>query len=352
VRVLSARVFFRLALIGLSLLALSAAGCGSGHRRVGASPAPARALAPLGRAARARPRGHPSSPASLALVTAESENRIVLVNLRRGRVIRSVPVPADPEYAVATRRVVVAVSPAGTVTLLERPSLRRIRVFTGFAAPHIPAISPDGAYAYVTDDARGTLTTIRLGDARITSKIFVGAGAHHMGISPDGRSLWIALGQAASKIVLLDSSRPGRPRVVGAFDPGFLAHAVQFAPGGGRVWISSANGPEVAVFSAARHRLLFRVPGGAPPQHIAFAGSSAYVTSGYGSTIERVSLMTGHVLRRVGAVYGSFELDTGGGYVAASSLLRGTLSIYDDNLDLERTLDIAPVAEDVVILPS
>lgn len=259
--------------------------------------------------------------------------------------------PADFEYVVATRRVVVAVSPAGTVALLARGSLRRIRVLTGFGSPHIPAISADGAYAYVTDDARGTLTTIRLRDARITSTIFVGAGAHHMGLSPDGRELWIALGQAATKIALLDSSRPGRPRIVGAIDPGLLAHAVQFAPDGQSVWVSSANGPEVAVFSAVRHRLLFRVSGGAPPQHIAFAGASVYVTSGYGSTIERVSVTTGRVLRRVGAVYGSFELDTGGGYVTAASLLRGTLSIYDDNLDLERTLHVAPVTEDVVILP-
>lgn len=288
----------------------------------------------------------------MALVAAESENRLVLVNLRRGRVIRSVPLPADPEYVAANRRVVVAVSAAGAVTLLARPSLRRITVLTGFRSPHIPAISADGAYAYVTDDARGTLTTIRLRDAHITSSIFVGAGAHHMGVSPDGRELWVALGQAASRIVLLDSSRPGRPRITGAFDPGFLVHAVEFAPDGRRVWISSASGPFVGVFSADHHRLLFRVPGGAPPQHIAFAGASAYVTSGYGSTIERVSLGSGRVLRRVAAPYGSFELDTGGGFVAASSLFRGTLSIYDDNLELERTLRVAPVTEDVVIPPS
>jgi DNA-binding beta-propeller fold protein YncE len=182
--------------------------------------------------------------------------------------------------------------------------------------------------------------------------MFVGAGAHHMGISPDGRSLWVALGQSASKIVLLDTARPGHPRVVGAFDPGFLAHAVEFAHDGRRVWISSANGLDVSVFSAAQHRLLFRVPSGASPQHIAFAGSSAYVTSGYGSAIERVSLSTGRVLRRVRAPYGSFELDTGGGFVVASSLFRGTLAVYDDNLDRERTLHVAPVTEDVVIPPS
>lgn len=297
-----------------------------------------------------RPRALPSPE---AIVAAESENRLVLVNLRSGRVIRGVPLPADPEYIAADRRVIVAVSAgAGAVTVLARSSLRRIREVTGFGSPHIPLISPSRAYAYVTDDARGTLTTIRLNDDQVTSTIFVGAGAHHISISPDGRALWIALGQSASRIAVVNSSDPARPRLVGSFEPGFLAHAVVFTPDGRRVWISSASGPDVGVFSAVDHRLLFRVPGGSPPQHIAFAGSSAYLTSGYGSTIERVSLAAGRVLRRVSAPYGSFELDAGSGFVVTSSLFRGTLSIYDYGLDLERTLSIAPATEDVVISPS
>lgn len=331
---------------GLVALAVSPAGCGSGHRRAVAPRARAVASA---RAVSVRPPR--VRPGPEALVTAESENRLVLVGLRLGRVIRSVPVPPDTEYVAATPRVVVAVSAGGAVILLARSSLRRIKVLSGFESPHIPALSPHGAYAYVTDDARGTLTTIRLRDGRIMSTVFVGVGAHHMGISPDGRALWVALGQSASRIVVLDSSRPARPRIAGAFEPGFLVHAVMFTPDGRRVWISSASGPDVGVFSAVRHRLLYRVPGGAPPQHIAFAGASAYVTSGYGSAIERVSLATGHVLRRASAPYGSFELDSADGFVVAASLFHGRVSIYDDKLDRERTLAVAAATEDVVIAP-
>jgi DNA-binding beta-propeller fold protein YncE len=300
---------------------LSLTGCGSAARHAGrsgvaTSVVAARAVTPPTPAT--RPRALPSPE---AIVAAESENRLVLVNLRSGRVIRGVPLPADPEYIAADRRVIVAVSAgAGAVTVLARSSLRRIREVTGFGSPHIPLISP--------------------------------SGAHHISISPDGRALWIALGQSASRIAVVNSSDPARPRLVGSFEPGFLAHAVVFTPDGRRVWISSASGPDVGVFSAVDHRLLFRVPGGSPPQHIAFAGSSAYLTSGYGSTIERVSLAAGRVLRRVSAPYGSFELDAGSGFVVTSSLFRGTLSIYDYGLDLERTLSIAPATEDVVISPS
>jgi DNA-binding beta-propeller fold protein YncE len=285
-----------------------------------------------------------------AFVTAETENRLLVVNVARGRVVRSVPLPASPEYiAVAPHAIVVVSAGAGVVTVLSRTSLRPIRELAGFASPHLPGISPNGAYAYVTDDARGTVTTIRLSDGHITGRIYVGAGAHHFGISHDGRTLWVALGQAASEVVLLDASDPARPRVVGHFDPGFRAHAVVFAPGGRQVWITAASGPDVGVFGARDHRLLFTIPGGAPPQHLAFALAFAYITSGYGGTIEQVDIATGRVRRRARAPYGSFELDAGEGFVVSSSLLRGTLAIYDSRLDRERVLRLAPATEDVAL---
>jgi hypothetical protein len=122
-----------------------------------------------------------------------------------------------------------------------------------------------------------------------------------------------------------------------------------YTPNGQQVWVTSASGPDVGVFSAHRRRLLFRVPAGPPPQHIVFAGGSAYITSGYGSQIERVSVTTGRVLRRVPAPYGSFDLDAAGRYVVTSSLFRGTLAIYDRALRVLRIRRLAPSTEDVAL---
>jgi hypothetical protein len=114
--------------------------------------------------------------------------------------------------------------------------------------------------------------------------------------------------------------------------------------------VSSAAGPEVAVFGARDHRLRFRVPAGPPPQHIAFAGPDAYLTSGYGSTIEEVAAATGAVIKRAHAPYGSFELDAGHGFVVTSSLLDGKLAIFTPQLALRRVLSLAPATRDVAIV--
>lgn len=333
----------QLAKLTIALTSLVAAGCGS-LRAVGSHPR--HHAAPKVLSAPARKRAAPVQ----ALVTAQTENRLLVVALPGGRVLRAVPVAGDPGYVDATSRVVVVVSTStGAVTLLDRRSLRVIKVIRGFSAPHIPAISPDGRYAYVTDDGSGELGVIDLLTHKLLGRVSVGAGAHHLAFSPDERQVWVALSQTAQTITLLRALDPGRPHVIGSFHPPFLAHDLLFSPGGREVWVTSASTDYVGVFSARTRRLLFRVPAGAPPQHIVFAHGYAYITSGYGSSIEKVDLFTGRVIRRTGAPYGSFDLDASGGYVATASLLRGTLAIYDGQLRLIRIRQLAPSTEDVAL---
>jgi DNA-binding beta-propeller fold protein YncE len=287
-----------------------------------------------------------------ALVTAEVQNRLLVVDLPSGRVARRVPLPADPEDLATNGNggVVVAVSSrAGAVTVLDRATLHRIKTFGGFDEPHIVAISPNGAYAYITDDARGTLTVIRLSDTTITSSVFVGRGAHHLTFSPDQHRLWVALGESASQITIVDTTDLAHPRVIGHFSPGFPAHDLSFSPNGSQVWITSATGPDVTVFASRDHRLLSRVPVGVAPQHLVFDGGYAYLTSGYGATIEKVSATTRRVIARSSAPYGSFELAASDGYVVTSSLLRGTLAIYNKDLHPLRVVRLASAAREVTI---
>jgi DNA-binding beta-propeller fold protein YncE len=294
----------------------------------------------------------PRQPPPQALVTDETQNRLLVIDLPSGRIARRVALPPDPEdiATVGNGGVVIVVSSrAGVVTALNRATLRPITRFGGFDEPHIAAISPDGEFAYVTDDARGTVTVIQLSDMKVTSTVAVGTGAHHLSFSPDERRAWIALGESASQIAILDTTHHAHPRVIGRFDPGFPAHDVSFSPSGRAVFVSSSSGPDVTAFDAASHRALFRIPVGSPPQHIAFAGRYAYLTSGYGGTIEKVDASTGRMIARAKSPYGSFELSAADGYVATASLLRGTVAIYTPALKLLRVLRVAPATREVTI---
>ena len=336
------------AAIALGLLA-AACGGGSHHR----SSATTVAAVPPVPPPKQRPLHEVAVPPVQALVTAETENRLLVVDLPSGRVVRRLAIANDPEDVAANSgacaSVVVTSAAAGKVTVLDRETLQPRRVIGGFGTPHIAEIAPGGAYAYVTDDARGTVSVIYLGTPRVTSTIEVGASAHHLAFDAPRHLAWVALGETARTIVILSTADVAHPHVIGRFDPGFPAHDVEFSPNGQQAWVTSADSAEVSVFSAASRGILFRVPVGTGPQHVAFAGRVVYLTSGYGRVIEEVDAATGRVLARARSPYGSFELAAGQGYVVTSSLLRGTLAIYTPQLRLLRVVRVAPAAREVAI---
>jgi hypothetical protein len=261
----------------------------------------------------------------VALVVAELSNEVFAVSLgsHGGHVLRRVHLDDPLMVATALHGPAVIVNPHGTVTLLAWRSLRAIRVFHGFRVPEVAAVSPGGRYAYIADGGSGRLVVIDLLQRRIVGHVFVGLKAHHLDFSPDGRRLWVSLGETATTIVRLDTSNLTHPRVVGRIHPRVTAHGIEFSPDGRTVWVSSSAAPFVTVFEAATGKPLREVAAGKGPQEIAFSGTRALITSGYGSSIESVSWPTYGRHGSVAMPYGSFNLATLGGNVVTSSVLNG-----------------------------
>jgi DNA-binding beta-propeller fold protein YncE len=294
----------------------------------------------------------------VALVTAERQNQLIAVELSTGKTLRRVTVPADPQNVAAlagrSHTVVVVSTRAGAVTLLAWKTLKTVKVFHGLASPHLAAISPSGKWAYVTDDGRGELDVIALGPRRMVDRVFVGAGAHHLTISPGGRRAWVALGEHASEIAIVDISRPARPRLLRRFSPGFVVHDLTFSPDGRRVWVTSGVGDSVHVLSARSGKQVFAVRVGAAPQHVAFSEpirgfAYAYATSGYSSRIVKIDPQTGRIVARARTPYGSFNLATLGEGVVTTSLINGRLTDFDQRLRVLRTTRPAPAARGVAL---
>ena len=304
------------------------------------------AVAALGGSA-ARGGGSP-----VALVTAETQNQLLAIALPSGKVLRRVRMPNDPEnVAVVGAGHAVVVSPrAGAVTVLSTPSLRTVRILRGFSNPHIVAATADLQGVYVTDDGSGQLVAIRFSPRpHVVRRLFVGLGAHHFAVSPSGNQAWIALGERARTIVMVDVSAPWRPKVVGRFDPGFAAHDIAFSSDW-RVWVTAADRRFVTVFDTRTLRPVARIPAGAPPQHVAFGPiREAFVTSGYGSSLEIVDRASGRVRRTVHIPYGSFNVATFGSFVVTSSLLRGTLTELTENGRVWMNRRVAPAARGVAV---
>jgi DNA-binding beta-propeller fold protein YncE len=288
----------------------------------------------------------------VALVTAETANEVIALSLgpHGGQVMRRVHL-ADPlMIASGSHGPAVVVNPAGVITLLAWHTLRPIKTFRWFRTPKVAAVAPNGRFAYVTDEGTGDLTVIDLARREIVSRVFVGLHAHHLGISPDGGRIWVALGETATTIVRLDSSNPRMPRVIGHFEPRYGAHDISFAPDGRTVWVTSPSRPYVCGYSVGG-RLVWTAGAGRPPGHVAFAGDSAVVPSGYGSVLWGFTWSSpSRAPDRASAPYGSFNLATYGGFVVTTSLFTGQVSEYRvSGLHRLWTSKVAPAARYVAI---
>ena len=278
----------------------------------------------------------------VALVTADLEARIVAVELRGGLRLKTIKTLPDPRSIQTVGNVaVVAHTARGAVTLVDGPRLAVRRVLRGFSEPRYAAGSPDGRYAFMTDSGLGGLVVIDVVRGRVVGRLALGGPARHVSVDRSGRYLWAALGTAADQIAVVDVREPTRPRLLGRIRPAFLAHDVAFAPGDGRVWVTSGDRQQVAIFDRRTGRAVARLEAGAPPQHVTFAARRAFVTSGDDGTLVVHSAQTGRVVSRSEIPLGSFNVQEGWGRILTPSLSRGTLCILDRS---GRRLESLPVA--------
>ena len=276
----------------------------------------------------------------VALVTADEEARLVAVDLASGRVRRHVPTLANPRSIEAVGPMaVVAHSELGAVSLVRAATLRVERVLRGFGEPRYTAGHPDGRHAYVSDAKRGEVVVLDVIRGTVLARVPVGALARHITIDPRGRTLWVALGAKAREVAVVDVSKRARPRLVRRFAPPFLAHDVGWAPGGTRVWVSSGDRNELALYAARSGRLLRRLAADRPPQHFTFRDELVYVASGESGTL-RVHRVGGEQLRTTDIPDDSYNVQQAHGWVVTPGLGTGTLCALgaDGRLRWKRTV--------------
>ena len=297
----------------------------------------------------------------VALVTADLESHIVALDLETARPVRRIETAPGPRAIelIAGRfgsAVVVAHTGHGVVTLLGAESLSVRSRLDAFQAPRYVCrgvlAGPIGTpvLAYVTDSAAEEIVTLDvLGEGRVLWRTRVPGPARHISSSPDGRTIWAALGSKAERIVVLDATDPLRPRLVRTFAPPFLAHDVVFAPRGRHVWVTSGAGHRVALYRPDTREIARELAADRAPQHVAFAGDLAFVSSGDDGTV-RVHRLNGDLVRRDEVPLGSYNVTVGAQHALTPSLSRGTAAVLDGTGRVRAVRRVARAAHDACIV--
>jgi DNA-binding beta-propeller fold protein YncE len=291
-----------------------------------------------------------AAPPLLAVATCDLDERLAVVDVAAGRVVRFVACPPDPRSAelVGVHDVLVCHTATGVVSILDGRSLT-LRVLHRFAEPRYTAAHPDGRHAFVTDSGSVEVVAVDVQRGRTLGRVKLEDWPRHVTIDPAGRTLWVGLGTASARVAVVDVSDPARPRHTATIRPPFLAHDVGFAPGGAHAWVTSGEVGELAVYGD-RGRLRLRLPADASPQHVTFAHGLAYVTSGAAGTLRTLSAADGRVLHTASVPVGSYNVQAGHGLVLTPSLDGGALSVLDRRGRLVRQVRVGRSSHDACFL--
>jgi DNA-binding beta-propeller fold protein YncE len=284
-------------------------------------------------------------PRPLALVTADLESAVVVVDPFGGRVLRRIETRPDPRSIERVgETAVVAHTAIGEVTLLR--GLEVVHVLHSFDEPRYTAGAPDGRHAFVTDSGRKDVAVVDVLHGSVVARLHLGEWPRHVTLDSRGRTLWVALGTEARAAAVVDVTRPAEPRLLGRIKPPFLLHDLGFVPGTGRVWVTSGDRGELAVYDARKGHVLRKLAAGSPPQHVTFHGERGYVTSGNDGTLRVHSLRDGRLLRTATTPVGSYNVQQGPGRILTPSLDHGTLCVLDTQGRVLRRIAVARSSHD------
>jgi DNA-binding beta-propeller fold protein YncE len=204
--------------------------------------------------------------------------------------------------------------------------------------------------AYVTDSAAEEVVTLDVsGKGRVLWRTRVTGPARHISISPDGSTIWTALGNAASEIAVLDAGDPRRPKLRQTIRPPFLAHDVAFAPDGRYVWVTSGSDRRLALYRVGSRTPARVLDAGAAPQHVTFSREKVFVASGDDGTVRRHRL-DGALVREVRVPTGSYNVAFGSDRLVTPSLGQGTVTFLDRNGRVAAVRKVARAAHDACIV--
>jgi len=150
-----------------------------------------------------------------ALVSCEFAGCVIVVDLRRERVVRTIPLangakPQDVKLSPDGRTFYVADMAFGGVWLIRVRTLRVIRFELTGAGAHGLYPSRDARELYVSNRAEGSISVISFATRRPIAKWWLPGGAtpDMGGVSADGRILWLS-GRSDAAVYAI-STRTGR----------------------------------------------------------------------------------------------------------------------------------------------
>jgi len=330
-------------------LAFLVMGCSAAEpaRQPPAPPAEVRGVA-------SRPAAQADAPSGVAYVVNQNSDDVVAIDVDARSIIGRSTTGRNPHEIVGSpdgSRLFTSDQQGNTISVFETSSLRRVDTWAGGAAPHGIEMTADGRYLLVTNETRAEVLVLDAETGAIVGRLSAELGAHVIHRSPDGARAYVT--NTSGSLTVLDLNAMSTLRTI---PMGAAAEGLGVSPDGRWVYVANRDADDVWVVDAAILEVVDRIAVHPNPIRIVFSpdSSTAYVSQIAGERILAIDTATR-------AVIGSFTAGSGpigmavspdGRYLYAANIFSGNLSVINIATGItEAQLPAGDGPDGMVLLP-
>jgi YVTN family beta-propeller protein len=190
-----------------------------------------------------------------------------------------------PLAAAAAPKAYVGNFKDNTLSVIDTAKGKVLSTIPVAAGPHGMGISPDGRWLYVTGDASSTISVVDTTTDRVAKTIEVGKGPHGVALTSDARLLLVCV-NGEDRVAFVDTATRAVVGTVTVAKP----HTVSIRPDGKVAYVASQEPGHFAlvVIDLARREVLRTVALDKPPRDLEFGhdGKALYFTKAGLSAVE------------------------------------------------------------------
>jgi YVTN family beta-propeller protein len=185
--------------------------------------------------------------------------------------------------------------------------------------------------AYVANLTDGTVSVIDTSTNTLVKTIDVGGAAHAVALNSTGNRAYVASGDSGGGVSVIDTATGevvANVRILNGFPAGVAVH-----PTGTRVYVTSANDPNVSVIQTFNNTIIATIPIGTIASGVAVnpAGDRVYVTCNGTGRVSVIDTATNSVVKTIAVgtapTFVAFNPTGTRAYVA--NRISGTVSVID-----------------------
>jgi YVTN family beta-propeller protein len=188
-------------------------------------------------------------------------NTLSVYNVEKGKLIRTIDLkehthPHGMDWIDGTSKMLVTTEGTESLLLVNVNKGEILKSMeTNQEISHMVVAGTNKKSAYVSSIRTGNVTVLDLKTGNIVKQIYSGEGAEGLDVSPDGKELWVT-NRAENTLSIFDTENL---KLITRIESGKFPIRAKFSPNGKYFVVSNAESGHIAVFDAEHKKLIKKI---------------------------------------------------------------------------------------------